>query len=55
VSSLQQEFAQIQEKNREYQARRHHNRREVVLHNVNEERLVQILEDLNALTKKKGS
>jgi hypothetical protein len=52
VSALQQEVAQIREKNREYDARRRHSHMDVAQHNSREARLVQILEELTALTKK---
>jgi hypothetical protein len=55
VSSLQQEVARIREENQHYLTKRHHHRAEEVLHADREARLLQILEELNALTKKKLS
>jgi hypothetical protein len=52
VSSLQQEVARIKEQVRLYLVKRHHNRQEEVLHRDRESRLLQILEELDALTKK---
>jgi hypothetical protein len=53
VSSLQQEVARIQEQNRQYLSKRHHNRHEEVLSGDREARLVQILEELAALANNK--
>jgi hypothetical protein len=55
VSSLQQEVARIQEENRQYLAKRRHNHAASALHRDREGRLVQILEELAALTTKKRS
>jgi hypothetical protein len=55
VTSLQQEVARIQEQNRQYLAKKHHNRHEEVLSGDREARLVQILEELAALANKKRS
>jgi hypothetical protein len=53
VSRLLKEVARIRADNRRYFARGRHHRIEEVLHSDREARLVQILEELNALAKKK--
>ena len=53
VSRLLQEVARIREDNRQYFARGRHHRAEEILHVNREARLVQILEELNTLAKKR--
>jgi hypothetical protein len=55
VVSLQQEVARIQEQNRQYLAVKRHSHAAAALHRDREGRLVQILEELSALTKRKRS
>ena len=53
VIRLVQEIARIREDNRQYFARGRHHRAEEILHVNREARLVQILEELNTLAKKR--
>ena len=53
VIRLVQEIARIREDNRQYFARGRHHQSEEILHGDRKARLVQILEELNTLAKKR--
>jgi DNA-binding helix-hairpin-helix protein with protein kinase domain len=52
VSRLRLEVARIRKENQEYLARTYHNHTDQILHGNREVRLLQIIEELKAVTKK---